>query len=365
MRSKALLTAVIAGVAVAAALGWSGLAHAGSTPRQIEYATVEVVGFQQGRTGYDAVGWGSGALVDQTGLILTAFHVVGDPQTGRLLNPEGLAGIATVQAQGEAPVPAFLGTVVTYSPSLDLALVAISLRLDGSRLPAYTFFPTLALPGLRDRQPVPGDTLTAYGFGTGFQDPVTAVPGKVDHVAQVTGYGGMPLVVTATIPYGDGLAGGPVMDANGVLAGIALGMNGRSANAQAVVRPWEEARLWASGQVTGTQTPPSVTVAARIVDHATGRGIPNAVLLVLKPYVAIDDFINDPNERDVAAQGETDRNGSFVTAPPVASGIAYNMIVYADGYQPAYSAQPIMLDQHVCPSPPRCDFGTIQLDQIR
>jgi hypothetical protein len=348
--------------------GWLWLpawAQSGATPRQVEYASVEVIGLKATRTSYEAVGWGTGAFVDSNGLVLTAFRVVGDPSTGKLLNDDGLVGLALINQPGEAAAPAYLGKVMTYSVSLDLALVETTWTLDGRPLPAYTLFPVLPLPGLRDHAPEPGAALTVYGFGSGFDRPLSVVTGTLVRYGQVSGFGGRPLVLssTAALPYG--FAGGPVLGANGVPAGVALGATGRGAAAQNVVRPWEEIRTWASGQVSGTAGLAPVVITARIVDANTRRGIASAAFVILRPNVEPADYLAEPSDADVAARGLTDRNGVFVTDPPVAFNIAYHLVVWAAGYRTTYTSQPVLLDAQTCPGQPRCEFGTIELESTR
>jgi hypothetical protein len=41
------------------------------------------------------------------------------------------------------------------------------------------------------------------------------------------------------------------------------------------------------------------------------------------------------------------------------------MIVYAQGYRTAFSADPVRLDEQTCPGAPRCDFGRIELASTR
>ncbi len=351
-------------IAVLAAAGVHAQSGA-AIPRQVEYATVEVVGFARSGAGYEAVGWGSGALVDAGGLVLTAFHVVGDLPTGRLLNAEGLAGIAMVQAPGTAPVPLYLGKVTSYSVGLDLALIDVYARLDGTTLPAYTFFPALALPGLLDRAPVVGDGLTAYGFVTGFNQPLTAVPGTLSQYAIVPGFGGKPMVISTTAAYGTALSGGPVFNASGALSGVVVGRTMLGSSAVGVVRPWEEIRAWATGQLTQTNRPVQVVVAGRIVDGSTLRPLSRAAFYILRPNVTSEEFLANPTDADVMARAGADRNGAFVTDPPVPFGAAYNMVVYADGYGLVYTTQPILLDDRACPAKPRCEFGVIEMESLQ
>lgn len=360
---RALATVALGALALLAVE--AALAQTAAAPQQVEYASVEVVGFVRNGTVYEAVGWGSGALVDSGGLVLTAFHVVGERSTGRLLNDAGLAGISMVQAPGTAPVPMYFAKVMTHNVSLDVALLQVDMRLDGTALPAYTLFPALSLPGLRDRAPATGDPLTAYGFGAGFSQPLVGAPGQLSRQGAVEGYGGRPMVVSATVPYGAGLTGGPVVNADSVLVGLALGQTGGGSDVKGVARPWDEILAWATGQFTQTQTAPQVVVSGKVVDGATRRGIYRAVFYVLQPNVTAQDFLANPTDADVAARGGTDRSGVFVTDPAVPFGAAYHMVVYAEDYGLVYTTRPVTLDARTCRTQPRCDLGIIELESLR
>ncbi|MBI4786883.1 MAG: trypsin-like peptidase domain-containing protein [Chloroflexi bacterium] len=91
------------------------------------------------------------------------------------------------------------------------------------------------------------------------------------------------------------------------------------------------------------QTPPPQTggagsvIKGQIVDADTQRGIFDALVLLLKPGVTIAEFdealdSGDPDSL-VAAQATTDQDGNYQTAPALARGKAYSVIIVAKGYQ--------------------------------
>jgi S1-C subfamily serine protease len=75
----------------------------------------------------DLYSTGSGTILDAAaGLILTNFHVIGDPDTGEYFNDEGLAliGIMPADLKG-APVVKFVARVTRADPELDLAVLKV------------------------------------------------------------------------------------------------------------------------------------------------------------------------------------------------------------------------------------------------
>jgi serine protease Do len=93
--------------------------------------------------------------------------------------------------------------------------------------------------------------------------------------------------------------------------------------------------------VIGTGTPPptptpmpeGLHIEGYILDADTGRGIPGAFYVVLKPGVTADAW--DGNEADIYTAAEADANGYFELPLPLERGQSYSIIVWAEGYQPA------------------------------
>ncbi len=83
--------------------------------------------------------------------------------------------------------------------------------------------------------------------------------------------------------------------------------------------------------------PTGVVIKGQILDADTKRGIASAFILLLKPGVSTDEFdaALDAGDVDplVAASADTDSNGNYQSAPPVARGNKYTVIVAAKGYQ--------------------------------
>ena len=93
--------------------------------------------------------------------------------------------------------------------------------------------------------------------------------------------------------------------------------------------------------VVGTGTPPptptpvpeGLYIEGYILDADTGRGIPGAFYVVLRPGVSVDAW--DGSEADIYTAAETGANGYFELPLPLERGQSYSVIVWAEGYQPA------------------------------
>ncbi|MEO8285617.1 MAG: serine protease [Chloroflexota bacterium] len=76
-----------------------------------------------------------------------------------------------------------------------------------------------------------------------------------------------------------------------------------------------------------------VVLKGQIVDADTQKGIPGAMILLLKPGVNVNDLTNSNLQENTAAVGQADQDGFYITAPGVERGQKYSVIVAADGYQ--------------------------------
>jgi hypothetical protein len=111
----------------------------------------------------------------------------------------------------------------------------------------------------------------------------------------------------------------------------------------AVQADWEAVspvfeQMWSSFQITaggGTTTDGEVLMVGVVVDADTGRGIANAVVVVLQEGVTIEQFTDSGNDKSLiydAAQSGSD--GSFQMNLPMARGSSYAAFVVAEGYRP-------------------------------
>ena len=98
------------------------------------------------------------------------------------------------------------------------------------------------------------------------------------------------------------------------------------------------------GKKPGNNRPPQkpqkpadngVTITGKVIDHATQRPVPNAIVVFLNPGLTVDDF--DADESDgksdtVFAYGVTDTKGVYTLNKPLDRGETYTAIIGAKGY---------------------------------
>jgi S1-C subfamily serine protease len=147
------------------------------------------------------VSLGSGVLVDMNqsqGLVLTNWHVIRDTRSAVLVQfPDGFQSA---------------GTVIRYDEAWDLAALVIW-------KPQATPIP------LADQPPQIGELLTIAGFGRGAYRAETGP--CTEYLSPGTGYAKEFVELSATARQGD--SGGPILNADGKLAGVLFGQsNGRT-----------------------------------------------------------------------------------------------------------------------------------------
>jgi S1-C subfamily serine protease len=123
-------------------------------------------------------GSGSGTIVSESGLVLTASHVVGDRRGG---GEDDVITVAMDLDPTKITRELFRAKVVREDDGLDLALLQITSGHYGQPLPAGYRFP--ACPVAFDGVPRLGDALITIGFpepgGTGSRSPVLYSKGVV------------------------------------------------------------------------------------------------------------------------------------------------------------------------------------------
>jgi len=111
----------------------------------------------------------------------------------------------------------------------------------------------------------------------------------------------------------------------------------------AVQADWESMspvfeQMWSSFQIAtagGPTTGGEVLMVGEVVDADTGRGIANAVVVILKEGVTIDQFTDSGNDKSLvydAAQSGSD--GAFEMNLPLVRGASYAAFAVAEGYRP-------------------------------
>ncbi len=101
-------------------------------------------------------------------------------------------------------------------------------------------------------------------------------------------------------------------------------------------------------------------VSGRLIDSRTGRGIDNAVVIVLKPRASMRNFLSNRSEHDVLSSTSTNRDGSFVLPEQLPKGHAYSLIAAARGYEPLTVEHALRIGHD---APEHADLGEIELQQ--
>ena len=167
----------------------------------------------------EMMGSGSGTFIAADGLILTNFHVVGDPDTEELYHQDGLVGIGVIEDPTEPAIPRFYAQVVVGDPSLDLAVVRVVSYLDGDSLPNNL---NLAYLPLGDSDTLGfGDDIISIGFlGIGIVDEVVSLTYTEGIVAGFVSEGGTKVWIKTDALTGPGNSGGMVIDDEGEIIGV-------------------------------------------------------------------------------------------------------------------------------------------------
>lgn len=113
---------------------------------------------------------GSGSIIDARGYVLTNFHVVGnthpgDGAPGSFINADNRVLIAMVDDARATAQDSYIGRVVRADARLDLALVRIVSRRDGTPLASSQRFPSIQMATTSQLRP--GSRLFAFGFPLG------------------------------------------------------------------------------------------------------------------------------------------------------------------------------------------------------
>jgi S1-C subfamily serine protease len=167
----------------------------------------------------DMSGSGSGTFISADGLILTNFHVVGDPETGELYRQDGTVGIGVIEDPTEPAIPRFYAQVVVGDPSLDLAVVRVVSYLDGDSLPSNL---NLNYIPFGDSETLDfGDDIISIGFlGVGIVNEVVSLTYTEGHVAGFVSEGGAKVWIKTDALTGPGNSGGMVVNNGGEIIGV-------------------------------------------------------------------------------------------------------------------------------------------------
>lgn len=160
-------------------------------------------------------GWGSGSIVDETGLILTNYHVLEvHPEA-----PYDVVGISFTTDPGLAPQRRYFADVVAVDPLLDLAVVKIARDLFGNEVDAETL--DLPLVEVGDSSTVKvGDHLNIIGYPAIGAETITFTEGQVSGFLSQEGVDQPRSWIKTDAVFAPGNSGGAAFDTNGRLIGV-------------------------------------------------------------------------------------------------------------------------------------------------
>lgn len=76
-----------------------------------------------------------------------------------------------------------------------------------------------------------------------------------------------------------------------------------------------------------------IEISGQVVDQDTGRGIANALLIVLKPNVRAADFVRTQDKNMSFTSARTNRSGRFTLKKQLPKGQSYGLVAIARGYR--------------------------------
>ena len=160
---------------------------------------------------------GSGTIITSQGHILTNFHVIGDKDTGKYTNRQGLVYIGiNPPGLNAKPNILYLAQAIKGDNMLDLALLRIVATRDGGRLPADLKLTPVPV-GDSDKVQI-GDETTVIGFPDLGDGTVTLTRGSVSGFLDDTEGAGTWIKTDAGINPGN--SGGMAINHAGEVVGV-------------------------------------------------------------------------------------------------------------------------------------------------
>ncbi len=156
---------------------------------------------------------GSGTIVDDSGLILTNYHVVEETGDWDIL------GILITTQSDQRPEPAYLAQIVTKDPDVDLAVIKIVADFQGEEVdPAKLNLSVVELGDADDLEL--GDELDIFGYPGIGSGTITYTEGKVSGFLQEEGIDYQRAWIKTDASISGGNSGGTAVDADGKLVGV-------------------------------------------------------------------------------------------------------------------------------------------------
>lgn len=206
--------------AVALFASFSVTASAKITNTELKTSVVQIWNQESDAQWYS----GSGVIISNDAVILTAAHVVMDFTTGE---PSEWIDICVTVSEYEDPVCAYSGYVMAYDEALDLALIApaYELDVDGNEIGEALTIEDMQNVGLSyvdiaDYEPSLGDDITILGYPVATNSTTLSLTNGVISnfiASEIEGFNGY-YVTDATINPGN--SGGPVYNDEEKLIGI-------------------------------------------------------------------------------------------------------------------------------------------------
>jgi S1-C subfamily serine protease len=319
-----------------------------------------------------ARGGGSGVVVGSEGSILTNYHVLHD-KDGRLHDTFVIGRFAS---QDRAPQLQCAGRPNRSKllREFDLALIKCDMDLDGR-----TWSPAMGgvwptLPEARAVDVKMGQRLWVLGYPDVGGGGLTLGVGEVEGWTGEDGAQGKDFIKTdASITHGN--SGGPVVDDNGRLVGVAAAFRTRMTASGGVVetaqvglvRPLQSASNllayaaagWTprEGYTDVELTPTAVEAAAEgvristlVVDDANEAPVRDATVMVLKAGVNTSTIDMNRLDDQAIAWGKTNALGEVRLKQLVPVPGTYTVMVIAPGYEPLIGEGELRLDEKTPPS---------------
>lgn len=184
------------------------------SPSRAEEATVVLKVPLEYEPGVFSVG--SGSIVDPRGLILTNFHVIGDPDSGNLYNKDGQTYVGiTTMPDGQANWR-YQAKPVVWDGELDLAILDIVSDMDGGAITGALSLPTVAI-GNSDALLI-GEPISILGYPDVGLDTLTVTKGTV--AGFVLDDSGRRLWIKTDAAISLGNSGGLAVNERGELVGV-------------------------------------------------------------------------------------------------------------------------------------------------
>jgi S1-C subfamily serine protease len=315
-----------------------------------------------------ARGGGSGVIVGGDGSILTNYHVIHD-KDGRLHDLFIIGRIKPFSDPDHAPQLVCAGRPnrSKLQRELDLALIKCDTDLDGRTWNPAAAGVWATLPEAHAAELKMGQRLWVLGYPDVGGGGLTLSEGEVEGFTGVDGAAGRDFIKTdASITHGN--SGGPVVDDQGQLVGIASAFRTKTVASSVIeveqvglVRPLEKASdllaIAAAGWTprenhTDVDLAPSgveaaaegVRIFTTVLDDANEAPVRDALVVVFKPGVSANAIDLNRLDDQAIAYGRTNAQGEVRLKQPVPVPGTYTVMVVAPGYEPLIGASELHLD---------------------